>query len=79
MHSVGGSARDDDRCIDRRWLPAFKDSRAWRLTSLRQSFLHGALTRLIDPDTILRRKIVEFVECGDFGLASGAKDGCACQ
>jgi hypothetical protein len=42
---------------------------------LRQSFLSGALTRLIDPDTILRRKILEFVERGDFGLASGAKDG----
>ncbi len=31
--------------------------------------------RLIDPDLILRRKIVEFVERGEFGLASGAKDG----
>ncbi len=49
---------------------------AWPLTSLPQSFLNGTLTRLIDPDTILRRKIVEFVECGDFDLTSGAKDGC---
>jgi Protein of unknown function (DUF499) len=61
--------------IDRHWPPAFADTGAWPLTSLRQSFLSGALTRLIDPDTILRRKIVEFVERGDFGLASGAKDG----
>jgi hypothetical protein len=61
--------------IDRHWPPAFGDSGAWPLTSLRQSFLSGALTRLIDPDTILRRKILEFIERGDFGLASGAKDG----
>ncbi len=60
--------------IDRQWPPAFKDSAAWPLTSLRQSFLDGSLTRLIDPDAILRRKIVEFVSNGDFGLASGAKN-----
>ncbi|MBT3398604.1 MAG: ATP-binding protein [Rhodospirillaceae bacterium] len=60
--------------IDRHWPPAFKDTGAWPLTSLRQSFLNGSLTRLIDPDSILRRKIVEFVGNGDFGLASGAKD-----
>ncbi|MCZ0954488.1 MAG: DUF499 domain-containing protein [Rhodospirillaceae bacterium] len=62
--------------IDRQWPPAFVDSGAWPLTSLRQSFLNGSLTRLLDPDTILRRKIVEFVSKGEFGLASGAmKDG----
>ncbi len=60
--------------IDRQWPPAFADSAAWPLTSLRQSFLDGSLTRLIDPDAILRRKIVEFVSNGDFGLASGAKN-----
>ena len=38
--------------IDRHWPPAFKDTGAWPLTSLRQSFLDGSLTRLIDPDTI---------------------------
>ena len=38
-----------------------------------RAFLNGALTRLIDPDTVLRRQIVEFVSSGDFGLASGAK------
>jgi hypothetical protein len=43
------------------------------LASLRQSFLNGSLTRLLDPDTILRGKIVEFVSRGDFGLASGQK------
>ena len=57
--------------IDRHWPPVFKDTGAWPLTSLRQSFLNGALTRLIDPDTVLRRRILEFVETGEFGLASG--------
>ncbi len=59
--------------IDRHWPPAFKDTGAWPLTSLRQSFLDGSLTRLIDPDTILRRQITEFVSKGDFGLASRAE------
>lgn len=59
--------------LDRHWPPAFKKTGAWPLTSLRQSFLNGSLTRLIDPDTVLRRKIAEFVENGSFGLASGAK------
>ena len=57
--------------LDRHWPPAFKESGGWPLTSLRQSFLNGSLTRLIDPDAVLRRKIVEFVESGAFGLASG--------
>ena len=43
------------------------------MRSLRQSFLNGSLTRLLDPDIILRRKIVECVSKGDFGLASGQK------
>ena len=59
--------------IDRHWPPAFQDSGAWPLTSLRQSFLSGALTRLIDPDTTLRQKITEFVSQGEFGLGSGSK------
>ena len=62
--------------IERQWPPALKDSGIWPLVSLRQSFLTGALTRLIDPDAILRRKIVEFVSKGEFGLASGStKEG----
>ena len=61
--------------IDRHWPPAFKDSGAWPLISLRQSFLNGALTRLTDPDAVLRRQIVEFVGRGDFGLASGESSG----
>jgi hypothetical protein len=57
--------------IDRNWPPALKESGAWPLASLRQSFLNGSLTRLVDPDTTLRAKIIEFVGRGDFGLASG--------
>jgi hypothetical protein len=59
--------------LDRNWPPALKESGAWPLASLRQSFLNGSLTRLVDPDAILKSKIVEFVGRGDFGLASGAK------
>ena len=59
--------------IDRHWPPAFKETGAWPLTSLCQSFLNGVLTRLMDPDTVLRRRIVEFVQGGDFGLAWGDK------
>ena len=57
--------------IDRHWPPAFQDTGAWPLTSLRQSFLNGSLTRLIDPDKVIRQKVVEFVAGGDFGFASG--------
>jgi hypothetical protein len=59
--------------IDRNWPPALKESGAWPLSSLRQSFLDGSLTRLLDPDVVLRTKIVDFVSRGDFGLASGQK------
>ena len=57
--------------IERNWPPALQESGAWPLGSLRQSFLNGSLTRLLDPDQVLRQKITEFVEKGDFGLASG--------
>ena len=57
--------------IERNWPPALQESGAWALSSLRQSFLNGSLTRLVDPDRVLRQKIAEFVESGDFGLASG--------
>jgi hypothetical protein len=59
--------------LDRNWPPALKESGAWPLSSLRQSFLNGSLTRLLDPDAVLKAKIVEFVGKGDFGLASGAR------
>lgn len=57
--------------LERHWPPALKESGAWPLASLRQSFLNGSLTRLLDPDAVLRGKIAEFVSRGDFGLASG--------
>ncbi|HBY97774.1 MAG TPA: AAA family ATPase, partial [Chloroflexi bacterium] len=57
--------------LDRNWPPALKESGTWPLASLRQSFLNGALTRLLDPDTVLRMKVVEFVLRGELGLASG--------
>ena len=60
--------------IDRHWPPALKDDGAWPLTGLRQSFLDGSLTRLVDPDAVLRRRIVEFVQSSAFGLASGSRD-----
>ena len=41
------------------------------LVGLRQSFLNGALTRLVDPDKVLKSKVVEFVGKEEFGLASG--------
>jgi len=56
--------------IERNWPNALKESGAWPLSGLRQSFLDGSLTRLLDPDMVLRKRIVEFVEKGDFGLAS---------
>ncbi len=59
--------------LDRRWPPAFKESGAWPLASLRQAFLSGAMERLVDPDAYLRAKIPEFVGRGDFGFASGTK------
>ncbi len=57
--------------IERHWPPAFEQTGAWPLNGLRRSFLDGSLTRLLDADAVLRRKIVEFVGSGDFGLASG--------
>jgi hypothetical protein len=59
--------------IERNWPPALKESGAWPLASLRQSFLNGSLTRLVDPDAVLRSKIVVFVSTGELGLASGRK------
>ena len=56
--------------LERNWPPALKVDGAWPLVSLRQSFLDGSLTRLVDPDAVLRRKVVEFVAKEDFGLGS---------
>jgi hypothetical protein len=61
--------------LERRWPEAFKASGAWPIKSLRQAFLDGSLERLINPDEHLKRKVPEFVERGDFGLASGEQAG----
>ncbi len=57
--------------VERNWPPALIATGAWPLSGLRQSFLNGTLTRLFDPDHTLKNKIVECVEKGEFGLASG--------
>ena len=57
--------------IERNWPPALKESGSWPLLSLRQSFLNGSLTRLVDPDIVLRSRISEFIYRGEFALASG--------
>ncbi len=59
--------------LERNWPNALKKSGEWPLEGLRKSFLDGSLTRLVDPDATLRNKLVEFVDRGDFGLASGPK------
>ncbi len=59
--------------IERNWPPALKSSGAWPLSGLRQSFLNGALTRLLDPDSVLKSKVCEFIGKGDFGLGSGQR------
>jgi len=59
--------------LDRKWPPALLHTGAWPLSGLRQSFLDGSLTRLLDPDHLLRSRIIEWVETGAFGLASGAQ------
>ena len=56
--------------LERSWPEAFKDKGAWPLKSLRQSFLDGSLTRLADPDAVLKSKIHDFVYKGDAGLIS---------
>lgn len=60
--------------IDRNWPPEFRESGAWPLTGLRQSFLSGALTRLLDTDRVLQQKIPAFVQERQFGLASQIND-----
>ncbi len=59
--------------IERNWPPALKASGAWPMSGLRQSFLNGALTRLLDPDTVLKTKVCEFVGKSDFGLGSNQR------
>jgi hypothetical protein len=59
--------------VDRNWPPALKASGAWPLGSPRQSSLDRSLTRLLDPDTVLKIRMVEWVSKAEFGLASAQK------
>ena len=59
--------------LERNWPIALKESGMWPLKGCRQSFLDGSLTRLLDPEDVLRKQVVAFVEKGDFGLGSGPK------
>lgn len=58
--------------LERYWPQAFFEKGAWPLKSLRQSFLDGSLTRLADPDAVLKSKIHDFVYKGDAGLMSAS-------
>ena len=58
--------------LERYWPKAFIEKGAWPLKSLRQSFLDGSLTRLVDPDAVLKSKIHDFVYKGDAGLISAS-------
>ncbi|HEX5481495.1 MAG TPA: hypothetical protein VFZ08_02590 [Terriglobia bacterium] len=59
--------------LERNWPVALKEGGAWPLKGCRQAFLDGSLTRLLDPEEVLRIQIVSFVDKGDFALASGSK------
>jgi hypothetical protein len=61
--------------LERNWPTALKESAIWPLKGCRQSFLDGSLTRLLDPEDVLRRQIPSFIERGEFGLGSGPKPG----
>lgn len=58
--------------LERYWPQAFIEKGAWPLKSLRQCFLDGSLTRLADPDAVLKNKIHDFVYKGDAGLISAS-------
>ena len=59
--------------LERNWPAAFKETGAWPLASLRKCFLDGSLTRLLDPDRVLREKIPELVARGDLGFAASER------
>lgn len=59
--------------VERNWPVALKESGAWPLKGLRQCFLNGTLTRLRDPEELLKQQIVLWVGQGTTGLASGPR------
>ena len=44
--------------VDRKWPPALLHTSACPLSSLRQGFLVGSLTRLLGPEDLLRSRII---------------------
>ena len=60
--------------LERNWPEVFRQSGAWPLDGLRKSFMDGSLTRLVNPDHVLRPKIRELVTRGEFGLGAVAKE-----
>jgi hypothetical protein len=59
--------------LERNWPEAFRESGAWPLASLRKCFLDGSLTRLLDPDKVLREKIPELTARGELAFATGQR------
>jgi len=59
--------------IERNWPMALREAGAWPLAGLRQAFLDGSLTRLLNPEQTLVEQIIRFVEKGEFGIATGAR------
>src|ERR1017187_8409481 len=57
--------------IERNWPPAFKESGAWPLVSLKAAFFQGQFTRLEKADDALRTTISRAVSQGLLGLAAG--------
>ena len=57
--------------IERNWPPAFKESCAWPLASIKAAFFQGYFTRLEKADDALKTTIGRAVGQGFFGLASG--------
>lgn len=59
--------------LERNWPEAFRESGAWPLASLRKCFLDGSLTRLVDPDKVLRERIPDLAARGELGFATGQR------
>ena len=59
--------------IDRKWPTALKESGAWPLSGLRQSFLNGSFTRLLDPDATLKGKVTRIRRQRRFRFGVGSK------
>lgn len=59
--------------LQRNWPAALREAGIWPLSGLRQSFLDGSLTRMVDPERVLTEQIIRFVEQGEFGLGSGQR------